>query len=99
MKLLKELTRVWTEVLVEYPFAIKRLKYFHTGTAMNVLLAMLKSIIPEPLKSNVETGCIFEHRLDKVYLVPTLEDANQRFLNRVAHTIQRRYDNERIFRL
>jgi hypothetical protein len=99
MNLLKEIKRLWTEVVMEYPLVVKRLKYFHTGTAMNILVAMVKSVIPEPLKSNVETGCSFEHRLDKLYLVPTLEDANQRFLNRVAHTIQRRYDNERIFRL
>jgi hypothetical protein len=99
MKLLKEMKRLYTEVFAEYPFVIKSLKYFHTGTAMNVLIAMLKSVIAEPLKSNIETGCVFEDRLDKIYLVPTLEEANQRFMHRVTQTLQRRYDQERTFRL
>jgi hypothetical protein len=99
MKLLKEFKRIWTEVLLEYPLSIRKALYFHTGTAMNILVAMLKPLIPEPLRSNVQTGCFFEMRLDRLYLVPTLEAANQRFLDRVAETLQRRYDNERTFRL
>jgi hypothetical protein len=99
MTLLKEIKRVWTEVAAEYPFVVKKLKYFHTGTAMNILVAMLKSFITEPLKSNIETGCMFEDRLDKIYLVPTLEEANQRFLHRVTQTLQKRCYHERTFRL
>lgn len=83
----------------EYPVEVKRLKYFHTGTAMNILVAMLKPMIAEPLRSNIETGCFFGQRLDKVYLVPTLEAAHQRLLKRVTATLQRRYDNEGTFRL
>jgi hypothetical protein len=99
MKLFKEIKRLWTEVIAEYPIAIKRLKYFHSGTAMNIVVAMLKPMIAEPLRSNVETGCFFEKRLDKLYLVPTLEVANQRLLKRLSDTMQRRYANESTFRL
>jgi hypothetical protein len=99
MKWLKEIKRLWVEVLLQYPVDIKRLLYFHTGTAMNMLVAMMKPLIPEPLRSNIKTGCVFEQRLDRLYLVPTLEASNQRLLNRVAETLQRRFDNERNFRL
>jgi hypothetical protein len=99
MKLLKELKRLWTEVLSEYPLAVRRIKYFHTGMAMNILVAMAKSMLPESLRRNVETGCSAGCRLDTLYLVPTLEAANQRLLSRMAETLQRRYDNEHVFRL
>jgi hypothetical protein len=99
MKLFKAIKKLWTEVIAEYPIDIKRLKYFHSGTAMNILVALLKPLIAEPLRSNIETGCVFEKRLDKVYLVPTLEVANQRLLKRLSATMQRRYANEGTFRL
>jgi hypothetical protein len=99
MQLFTCLRRLWSEVTSVYPVHVKRLKYFHSGAAMNVLVAMLKPFLPKDLRENVETGCFFDQRLDTIYLVPTLEDANLRFLNRVTQTLQRRYDNERAFRL
>jgi hypothetical protein len=99
MKLFKEMKRLYTEVLSEYLFAIRKIKYFHTGMAMNILVAMVKSMFPEPLRSNVEIGCSAGYRLDQLYLVPTLEAANQRLLRRMEETLKRRYDHEATFRL
>jgi hypothetical protein len=99
MQLFKVVKRLWSEVVSVYPFYTRRLKYFNSGAAMNIMVAMLKPFLPKHLRSNVETGCVFEHRLDSVYLVPTLDEANQRLLHRVSETLQRRYNNECTFRL
>lgn len=58
---------------------------------------MVKPLFPKELK--VEFGCQFEPRLDALYLVPSLQEANSRLLGRVEETLRRRYDNERWFRL
>jgi hypothetical protein len=99
MRLLQEIKRVWIEVILEYPVNVTKVKYFHSGTAMNILVAMFKPLLPEPLRSNVETGCCCETHLDRLYLVPTVEAANQRILNRMVNTLERRYLNELTFQL
>ncbi|CAB9503121.1 expressed unknown protein [Seminavis robusta] len=99
MRLLEGLKRVWSEVGTVYPMSIQKVKHFNTGTAMNVVLSMVKPFLPKHLQKNIEVGCQFEQRLDSLYLVPTVEEANKRLLARVEETLQLRYDNERTFRL
>jgi CRAL/TRIO domain len=96
---INSIKRMWTEIAGVYPVAFSRVKYFHSGTMMHVVASMLKPFLPQNLRNKLELGCQFDHRLDEVYLVPTLEEANRRMLNQVAATLQRRYENERSFRL
>ncbi|CAB9503120.1 expressed unknown protein [Seminavis robusta] len=99
MRLLEGIKRVWSEVASVYPMSFQKMKYFNSGTAMNVLVSMLKPFLPKHLQKNVEVGCQFEQRLDSLYLVPTVEEANERLLARVEETLQKRYYNERAFEL
>ena len=66
---------------------------------MNMVTSMLKPFLPAYLRKKLEFGCQFEQRLDTVYLVPSLEVANERILRRIESTLQRRYNNERLFKL
>jgi hypothetical protein len=94
---LKSLKRVWYELASVYPFKLNKLKYFNSGTAWNVAISMVKPLLPK--ESTVELGCQLETRLDSLYLVPSLQDANRRLLGRVEETLRRRYGNERTFQL
>ncbi|CAB9503119.1 expressed unknown protein [Seminavis robusta] len=95
----KSLKKVWSEVATVYPVCFDKVKYFNASSTMNVVVSMLKPFLPKHLRNNIEFGCQFEQRLDALYLVPSMEEANQRLLARVDATLQRRYENERTFRL
>jgi hypothetical protein len=95
----KSLKRVWSEVVSVYPLQVKKIKYFNAGTTMTLVVSMLKPFLPKGVRHKIEIGCQFEQRLDSLYLVPSLEEANLRLLGRVEETLRRRYENERTFRL
>ena len=95
----KNLKRVWTEITSVYPCVFEKIKYFNAGMAMNVVASMLRPFLPENLRSKLEFGCQFDKRLDELYLTPTIEAANERFLSRIKYNLQRRYDNEKNFKL
>lgn len=99
MSLHKNLKRVWSEVANVYPMIFQKIKYFNSGTAMTLVVSMLKPFLPKGLRSKIEFGCQFPQRLDQLYLVPTVEEANQRLLRRVEATLGKRFENERNFRL
>lgn len=96
---LKILKRMWSEIAGVYPASIQKLKYFNSGTMMNILAAMLRPFLPKDLQDKVEVGCQFNRRLDEVYLLPTPEEANLRLVNKVEAKLKRRYENEKKFRL
>lgn len=95
----KSLKRVWTEIATVYPVTIAKVKYFNSGTTMNLVASMLRPFLPKPLRERIEFGCKFDQRLDQVYLTPSLEEATARMLIRIEETLHRRYENERNFRL
>jgi hypothetical protein len=94
---LNSLKRVWYELGAAYPFKLNKLKYFNSGTAWKLAVSMVKPFLPKEL--TVEFGCQFETRLDSLYLVPSLQEANRRLVGRVEETLGRRYEHERTFRL
>ena len=95
----KSLKRMWQEIATAYPIRFDKLKYFNASSTRNVVSAMLKPFLPEDLQTRVEFGCQFEQRLDSLYLVPTLQHANQRILDRIEATLKMRLAHERTFRL
>ena len=95
----KSLKRVWSEIGGVYPFKVEKVKYFNAGTTMTIVIAMVKKFFPKDLRQRIEVGLQFEQRLDTLYLVPSLEEANQRLVGRVGETLRRRYANESTFRL
>ena len=67
--------------------------------SMNLVTSMLRPVMPESLRQRLDLGCTSEKRLDVIYLVPTLEDANHLFLRRVEESLRRRQHNESTFKL
>ena len=95
----KQVQRVIVEVVGVYPFKIKKLRHFNVGTAMNLLVSMVRPFFPEYLKTTIEVGYTCEQRLDTLYMVPNAEAANHRLLDRIEKTLRLRYANERDFKL
>lgn len=94
---LKLLKLVWSEVASVQPLNWAKIKYFNSGVIMNLVISMLKPLIPKYVHKKLELGCQFDKRLDELYLVPTVGHAHQRFLERVTQVIEQRYENERTF--
>ena len=91
--------RLWTELACQYPMNFNQVKHFHTGMFYNLLLSLTKRFLPQSIRSKLLTGCQFDQRLDTLYLVPTVEIANQRLLARLENCLSRRYENEATFSL
>ena len=92
------LYRLFTQLYAVYPF-IGRAHFYHAGSAVNIMVAMLRKVLPEPLKSSLHTRRMFEDRLDQTFLVPDVETATQRVLGEMKKVLRRRYDNEKAFSL
>jgi hypothetical protein len=95
----KSLKRVWSEIAAVYPITVDKIKYFNAGPTMTLVISMLKPFFPKGLRQKIELGLQSDQRLDSLYLSPSLEVANLRFLGRVEATLQERYENECTFRL
>lgn len=95
----KTLRRVWSEVAAVYPVWWKQFKYFNSGTTFNLVASMLRSFLPAHARDKLEFGCQFERRLDELYLVPNADVANDRLMGRFMESLNRRYQNEKNFRL
>lgn len=102
------LRRVWEEVGSVYACRITKIKYFHSNMAMNLVTSMMRPFCPKYLQQQLEMGCQYTsgndsnsapQRLDELYLVPTVEAAEERFLSRVQDALTRRYANEQAFKL
>jgi hypothetical protein len=91
--------RGWTELLTVYPTIFRQLKYFHTGVFANLSASLMKHFLPEHIRNKIQVGCEYEGRLDTLYLVPSLEAANNRILERLQICLKNRYENEKRFRL
>ncbi|CAB9502187.1 expressed unknown protein [Seminavis robusta] len=75
-------------------------RHYNTGVFFHVLMSMLRPFLPDDLQGKVQLGCKSPTgRLDHIYLQPTLEAANQRFLERLTDALRRRYANESKFTL
>ncbi|CAB9501400.1 expressed unknown protein [Seminavis robusta] len=91
--------KVWLELAWTYPLQYQKAKHYNTGVMFNVFLSLVKKILPAQIGSKLETGFRCEHRLDTIYLVPTVEAANQRWLHNLDLVLQRRYELEKSFSL
>ena len=91
--------RVW-DLVVPYPLRLQKLKHFHTGVFANLMVSMVRQFLPSSLSQKIEVGCRCEAgRLDRVYLTPNAQAANQRILCRLEDALRRRYENEATFAL
>ena len=91
--------RFWYHLCLNYPFKLASAKYYHTNMAHNMAFAMLKPFVSSCYTDKMEVGCQFGVNIGSLYLVPTLELANQKYLNRLDSFLKKRYEYEAIFRL
>ena len=84
--------RVFTELLSHYPYCIEG-RHYNTGAVFNIYLSMLRKLLPEKLKKTLQVGFQLDERLDKYFLVPTVEAAEERMLLRLEECLRRRYEN------
>ncbi|CAB9526523.1 expressed unknown protein [Seminavis robusta] len=89
----------WTVLGGVYPFRLQAYKCFHTPVLFNVIKSMIRPWVPKDIYGIIQLGCRSPGRLDSFYMIPTGEAANQRYLKRILEALQRRYENERNFRL
>lgn len=96
---LKTYQRFWSEIAAVYPMNFRLLKNFHCGVFINLLFSMTKKLLPADITCKVDMGCQFDGRLDDIYLIPTVESANKRLLERMGEALRRRYENMKTFSL
>lgn len=89
--------RVFTELLSHYPYSIEG-RHYNTGTVFNIYLSMLRKLLPKKLKRTLQVGFQLDERLDKYFLVPTVEAAEERMLLRMEECLRRRYTNQTTFK-
>lgn len=95
----KPLNKMFSELLTAYPIS-GRCKQFHTSGFYNIMVSILKKVLPKSCEVPFECGCKFDGgRLDKFYLLPTVESANQRVLESFSDALKLRYKEERAFSL
>ena len=91
--------KIWTDLVLQYPLILCTSKHFHTGVLMNLLASMTRPLLPEGIKSVYRVGCIFDGRLDEIYLQPSREQATHRFLVEIERALGRRYELQALFTL
>ena len=82
-----------------YPFWIHSCKFYNATNSIMIVQSMIKRVLPQYLRSRLDFGSVYEGRLDSLYMVPTVEAANLRVLTNIGEALDRRYENERTFRL
>lgn len=88
----------YSQYLVHYPMA-GQCRCFHTGTMVNILVSLLRRMLPEDLKDDFLVGYQFDGNLGEAFLTPTVKEANARLLVRMEEALKQRYDHEKSFSL
>ena len=95
----KVLRKLFSEFLTVYPI-VGGMKQFHTTMWWNILSCGLRRLLPKHVRDRCVTGCTFEGgRFDTIYLVPSVELANERVLRQLGESLRQRYDWESTFSL
>lgn len=90
----------WSDLVAGYPAHFRCIMNFHTGLFLNLLASAGKRLLPPRIAPKIVLGCISEHgTLDKLYLQPSLEVANQRLMQKLDQALELRYGNEASFSL
>ena len=88
----------WSELALVYPLNVQKVKYFHTGLFMNLLMSTAKKFLPQSVQQRMELGCRSEGgRLDQLFMVPDKPTANQRLVMRLQDALKSHYENQATF--
>ncbi|CAB9528262.1 expressed unknown protein [Seminavis robusta] len=97
---LSEVRRLWEELGLVYPIIYDKLEHVHPTIEVTLLWSLTKRFLKREIhKKFAFTSCSEVARLDQIYLVPTMEAANERFLESVKEALLRRCENEANFAL
>jgi CRAL/TRIO domain len=92
--------QMFVDVMGSYPMRLGHIKSFHTPMLYNVLISMLKKIVPDEFASKFQVGCTFPGgRLDQFYTLPTPEAAARKTIGRLMECLRLKYENEKAFTL
>lgn len=98
--------RLCQEMYGVYPLQFHKIKFFHSGMFLNLLLAACKPFLPTRVTSKHEVGCTLAHdkknrdtRLSELFLQPNVEVAEQNTLTKAILYIKRRVEMEASFSL
>ncbi|CAB9530802.1 expressed unknown protein [Seminavis robusta] len=87
------------EFIGVYPF-IGQCRFYNSGLVFNMMAAILRRVLPtKQLRDQFKTGYRSEIPLPQYYLLPDMQTANQRMLDKMTETLKRRYENEQSFSL
>jgi len=96
----KAFRKWWEDMALQYPLYVQRLKYFHSGLFLNLLLSTAKRFLPRHVQHRMEIGCQSEAgRLDTIFLQPTAEISAKRLVGRFQETLRQFYNNQESFAL
>ena len=97
-EVLRFLTSFFSQFLSYYPMN-GQCRLFHTGAMFNVIISMLRALLPQQMRESFQIGLQIDGTLGDIFLVPTVQQANQKMLRRMQTALQQRYHNEQHFSL
>jgi hypothetical protein len=92
--------QIYGDIFGSYPVRFSHIKCFHTPMLWNILISMVKKVIPDEFASKFEVGCVFQGgRLDQFYTLPTPEVAAKVTHDRLLDCLKLGYENDEAFKL
>ncbi|CAB9528883.1 expressed unknown protein [Seminavis robusta] len=95
---MKHSNRFFEEFLGVFPF-FGEARQFHTGFFATIFFSFLKKIVPKEVSSQINVGYKFDGHMGDAFLVPTVEEANERMLTKLKAALKQRYEFEKSFSL
>lgn len=93
------ISKMYSELSAAYPL-FAHVKSFHTSSFYNIMASTVQRLLPRQRRPKFETGCTCDTgRLDTIFLVPTVEIANQRVLSQLSDSLRQRYEEDLVFSL
>ncbi|CAB9516874.1 unknown protein [Seminavis robusta] len=89
-----------TELFSHYPTRVNQARHYNTGLFANMLWSMGRPFFPKKQRNKFQMGCkTGVGNLNEFFLKPTVEIANQRFLEALAVALEQRYYFASVFEL
>ena len=94
---IKAIRNLWTDFISAYPTQYHKVRNYHTALFFNILMSMMRKMVPYDVHKKFEVGLQADQRLDVYYNVPNKEVAQKRVLANMKEALRRRYQCEASF--
>ena len=83
-----------------YPILCSQTTHYNSGIFIKLATTFVRRLLPKYLTEGFEfeAGCEYG-RLDEIFTLPDPQTANQRMLDRLMESLERRYAQEAAFKL